>query len=295
MMEGPAWRMSVFSRVAVLQCLQGGIVYGGRFGEGSFGFRLDLSPVVRKLLLANFGVWFIQLLFFWMGSSWFEDLFALDPERALPWRPWQIVSYMFLHSAPAPGRGWTPMHILINMLILALIGGPVERRLGSSRFLRYYLLCGVAGGLLTLLPPFQATVVGASGAVLGVLTAFGIFFPNAPVYIFFLFAVPAKVFVIFMALLNLMSAAGSARDGIAYMAHLGGMAAGYVMLRGAPLSGRLRRRWEERQHDVEVRRRDEVRRKLDDILDKMQREGKESLSQEDWNTLLEESRRRRNN
>ncbi|UCE02399.1 MAG: rhomboid family intramembrane serine protease [Candidatus Latescibacterota bacterium] len=279
--------MSVFSRVAVRQRLRGGIVHGGRFGEGSFGFRLEVTPVVLKLLIANGAVWVLQYVFRTAGSTLLEDLFALNPDNVLPWRPWQLVTYMFLHG---PGL-W---HIGFNMLVLWMFGGPVERRLGPQRFLRYYLICGIAGAVLQLLPPFRAPTVGASGAVLGVLTAFGIFYPNAPIYVLFIFPVPAKIIVIFLALVNLMSAAGASQDGIAYMAHLGGMAAGYVMLRGVPFSSRLRRRWEERQHDVEARRREEVRRKLDDILDKMQREGKESLSQEDWNTLLDESRRRRN-
>ncbi|MFQ5600552.1 MAG: rhomboid family intramembrane serine protease [Candidatus Krumholzibacteriia bacterium] len=268
----------------------------GRFGApgGSFGFSLDLTPVVRKLLIANFAVWVLQLFFSWAGSPLLHNLFALHPDSVLPWRPWQIVTYMFLHDAPLPGhRGFSPFHLLFNMLMLALMGGPVERRLGSQRFLRYYLLCGVTGAVLTLLPPFRATTLGASAAVLGVLTAFAVFFPNVPIYIFFLFPVPARVVVLFLALMNLMSAAGAQQGGIAYMAHVGGMAAGYVMLRGVPFGGDLRRRWEAQRAEQRSRRRAEVRRRMDQILDKMQREGKESLSQEDWNTLLEESKRLR--
>lgn len=281
-------RVSVFSRVVPQsRAARRWVLYRGQYGGGSFGFRLEVTPIVLRLLIANGAVWFLQWVFHTGGSSFVENAFALDPDTVLPWRPWQLVTYMFLHG---PGF-W---HIGFNMLILWMFGGPVERQLGAKRFLRYYLICGIAGGVLQLLPPFRATTVGASGAVLGVLTAFGVLFPNAPIHVLFLFPVPAKVVVIFLALMNLMSAAGSSRDGIAYMAHVGGMAAGYIMLRGMPFTERLRRRWDERQHDLRSQRREDVRRKLDDILEKMHREGKESLSQDDWNTLLDESRRRRN-
>jgi hypothetical protein len=98
--------------------------------------------------------------------------------------------------------------------------------------------------------------------------------------------------VIALAFVNLMAAAGAVQDGIAYMAHLGGMAAGYVMLRGVPFTSSLRRRWQNRRRSVDLRRRQEMRQQLDAILDKMHQEGKESLSREEWNILLDASRRR---
>lgn len=254
---------------------------------------MQYHPVLFRLIVANAAVWVVQIVFGLVGSTWFEDLFALDPDRALPWRPWQLFTYMFLHSAPGPGHGWTFMHILVNMFMLAMVGGPVERSLGSRRFWRYYALCGLAGGILTMIPPFRALTVGASGAVLGVLVAFGLLFPDAPMFVFFFFPpVPAKYVVLFLALVNLLSAATAMHDGIAYMAHVGGMAAGYCMLRGVPFSGRLRSRWDARRRAAQARRREEVRDKLDAILDKMHEQGKESLSREEWNILLEASRRR---
>lgn len=256
------------------------------------GFGLDITPIVRKLLIANFAVWGVQVVFGLAHSSLFEDLFALTPQQVLPWRPWQVVTYMFLHSAPSQGGGFNPLHILLNMLMLLMFGGAVERRLGSPRFLRYYLVCGIAGGVISLLPPFRdATTVGASGAVLGVLTAFGLLFPDVPVLLFF-FPVPAKVLVIFLALLNLFSAFGTQR-GISFIAHLGGMGAGYVMLRGLPFTERLSRRWRERSREQKIRQRAHLRQRMDEILEKMHREGKDSLSREDWRTLLEESKRSR--
>jgi membrane associated rhomboid family serine protease len=262
-----------------------------RFGSGSFSFGLDFTPTVRALLVANFATWFVQLGFAFAHSTWFEDLFALHPDQVLPWRAWQLVTYMFLHSAPTPGGGFNPLHILLNMLMLVMFGGAVERQMGPRRFLRYYLLCGMAGGLLTLLPWFRAVTLGASGAVLGVLTAFGLFFPDTPVLLFF-FPVPAKVMVIFLALLNLFSAAG-AQGGISYIAHLGGMAAGFLMIRGAPFGGRLAHTWRSRTAARDAAQSTALKQRMDDVLDKMNREGRESLTQDDWRTLLEESRRLR--
>jgi membrane associated rhomboid family serine protease len=264
-----------------------------RFGHSSFSFGFEFTPVVVRLLIVNFGVWLLQLAFGLAGSRFLMDLFALDPERTLPWRPWQIVTYMFLHSAPYAGTGWSPMHILLNMLMLAMVGGATERALGPRRFLRLYLVAGMVGGILTLLPPFRAVTVGASGAVLGVMTAWALLYPNATVLLFFVLPVPAIVVVIFLALFNLMSAAGSTGGGVSYIAHLGGMAAAFVMLRGQPWWRRLSGRWEDRARQRNVQRRAELRQRMDDILEKMHREGKESLTREDWRTLLEESKRMR--
>jgi membrane associated rhomboid family serine protease len=230
----------------------------GRFGApGSFGFSLDLTPTVRRLLIANFAVWILQLIFRQSGSVFFENMFALNPATVLPWRPWQIVTYMFLHG---PGA---------------------------------WLLCGVAGGLLQLMPPFRAPTVGASGAVLGVLTAFAVFYPDARMLLFFFIPVSARVVVIFYAVLSLMSAASSSGDGIAHMAHLGGIAAGYFMLRGVPFVGRFRRDWGVHRDAQRRREREELRDKLDEVLDKMNRVGEDGLTQDDWNTLLDASRKRR--
>ena len=259
-----------------------------RLGGASFG--IDLTPVVRNLIITNFAVWVVQLIFGFARSPWFDDWFALDPDRVLR-RPWQLLTYMFMHSAPSHGGGFNPLHILLNMLMLLMFGGAVERALGSRRFLRYYLICGLAGGLLTLVPPFRATTVGASGAVLGVLTAFGVLFPDVPVLLFF-FPVPARIMVIFLALLNLFSAMGT-RSGVSFIAHIGGMAAGFLMLRGGRWTSRWSRAWQ-RRSDARLRRsRAALGERRDAILDKMSREGRESLSREEWRTLLEESKRMR--
>jgi len=111
--------------------------------------------------------------------------------------------------------------------------------------------------------------------------------------LFFIIPVSARVVVIFYAVLSLMSAASATGDGIAHMAHLGGMAAGYFMLRGVPFVGRFRQGWNVRRASTRRREREDMRVKLDEVLDKMNRVGEQGLTQEDWNTLLDASRKRR--
>ena len=132
---------------------------------------------------------------------------------------------------------------------------------------------------------------GALTAVLGVLTAFGLLYPNMPLYILFLFAVPAKYVVIALAIMQLLSAMSSGGDGVSYIAHIGGMATAYLLLRGVPFVARLRRNREAQQQEERSQRIARGRRSINEILDKYNAEGKESLTQEEWNTLLEESRR----
>jgi membrane protein involved in colicin uptake len=116
-------------------------------------------------------------------------------------------------------------------------------------------------------------------------------FPDVPVLLFF-FPVPAKIMVLFLALLNLFSAMGT-RSGVSFIAHIGGMAAGFVMLRSGRWTQRWSRAWKQRSDDRWRQQRAALSQRRDEILDKMSREGRESLSREEWRTLLEESKRMR--
>ena len=153
-------------------------------------------------------------------------------------RIWQPVTYMFLHG--------TIGHILFNMLALWMFGTELERLWGTRFFLRYYFATGIAAAITTILvslTPFDVTsrmyysvTIGASGAIYGLLLAYGLTFPNRPIYIYFLFPIPAKYFVMIMGFIALLSAAGDSGGGIAHITHLGGLVAGYLLLRGRSLS-----------------------------------------------------------
>ena len=136
---------------------------------------------------------------------------------------WQIVTYMFLH-----GSLW---HLILNMFIIWMFGTPLESVWGSNRFLNYYFVCGLGGALLSFLFSFNTTVIGASGAGYGILLAYAILFPYSEIYVWGLFPVRARTLVIFMVIIEFASGI-SGGDGIAHFAHLGGMAAGFIYLKG---------------------------------------------------------------
>jgi len=138
---------------------------------------------------------------------------------------WQVVTYMFVH-----GGTW---HILFNMLALFLFGSPLERRLGSSEFLLYYFVSGVGAGLATLAVNWYTglaavPVVGASGAIYGLLLAYATLYPEARLFIFGLFPLRAPIAVLLFAGIALLSTFTATRSGVAHLTHLAGLVFGYL-------------------------------------------------------------------
>ncbi len=205
------------------------------FGPG------PLSPAIKALIVVNVAV-FLLMWFMPTGlkNAVLEFLGLLPVSIFQNFRLWQPVTYMFLHDTTAIG------HILFNMLALWMFGTELERMWGTNAFLRYYFATGIAAALTTIvvsLAPFASTArmfdsvtIGASGAIYGLLLAYGLTFPNRPIYIYFIFAIPAKYFVMIMGAIALLSSMGGGGSGIAHITHLGGLVAGYVMLRGRHLS-----------------------------------------------------------
>ena len=147
---------------------------------------------------------------------------------------WQLVTYMFLHGGI--------FHILFNMLALWMFGVELERMWGSRAFTKFYFVSGVGAALTTLILSFvplafadqlyYSLTIGASGAVYGVLLAYALYFPNRPIYIYFVFPIPARYFVMIMGAISLLSSMNGPGGGIAHTTHLGGLAAGYLYLKG---------------------------------------------------------------
>ncbi len=158
-------------------------------------------------------------------SAWFELHFALMPQGSEFFYPyWQLISYQFMHGGLS--------HIFFNMFALWMFGSELEQIWGTNRFLVYYLLCGIGGGVLHLAIGSDAPTVGASGAIMGVLVAFGMTFPDRPVMMFPIFIpIPAKVFVAIYALIDLVAGFGSSSDNIAHFAHLGGAIMGFLLIK----------------------------------------------------------------
>ena len=265
------------------------------------GFRL--TPWVKRLLIANTVVFVLTLL---VGSGFVFEWFGFHPSRILT-RPWGALTYMFLH-----GGFW---HLFVNMLVLFFFGPPLEARWGSREFIKFYLICGLGGVALSFLF-MPASVIGASAAVYGVMLAFAMTWPEAPIYIWGIFPVKAKWLVAFLFVVSLFSAVGDAGGGVAHFAHLGGLITGFLYLKS---DWRSSERLERLQEVAKVRRLaivprddgdeageegagkgwggrdDELLDEVDRILDKISAQGMSSLTEEELRTLDEVSRRRRSN
>ena len=138
--------------------------------------------------------------------------------------PWQLVTYGFLHGDLG--------HLFFNMFALWMFGVQIENMWGSRRFALYYFVCVIGAALIQLLVMWGAPIptLGASGGVFGILLAFGMLFPNQPIYIYFLFPVKAKYLVIGYGVLELWAAVTGTQAGVANFAHLGGMLFGLVLI-----------------------------------------------------------------
>ena len=205
------------------------------FGPG------PLSPASKVLIAINVAVFLVMWVLPAGLSQALQEFLGLLPAAIFgAFRMWQPVTYMFLHDTRAFG------HILFNMLALWMFGTELERMWGTHAFLRYYFATGIAAAITTILvslmpfpstaPLFTTVTIGASGAIYGLLLAYGLTFPNRPIYIYFIFAIPAKYFVMIMGAIALLSSMGGTGGGIAHITHLGGLVAGFIMLRGHRLS-----------------------------------------------------------
>jgi membrane associated rhomboid family serine protease len=140
--------------------------------------------------------------------------------------PWQLVSYSFLHGSMG--------HLLFNMFALWMFGVQIENVWGSRRFAIFYFACVIGAGLVQMIVAYTtgslAPTIGASGGVFGILLAFGMMFPDQPIYIYFLFPIKAKWLVIGYGVLELYAGVSGAQSGVANFAHLGGMVFGFFLI-----------------------------------------------------------------
>ena len=211
-----------------------------------------IPPVIKNLVIINALVFFAQTIFENSQSFNIMNLFALHDVHSIFFKPHQIVTHLFMHGSFG--------HLFINMLSLWMFGSILENLWGSKRFLIFYMVSGLGAAFLHLavlyfemapvmaefrtLPYDQQTqflessrfvvnvpTVGASGAVFGCLAAFGYLFPNSLVYIYFLFPLKAKWFVLIYMALELWSGVqDTAGDNVAHWAHLGGGLAGFLLV-----------------------------------------------------------------
>lgn len=176
-----------------------------------------MTPWVRRLLIANVVVFLAMPAL----PGWFVNQLVLVPVL-VPLRPWTVISYQFLHAGL-----W---HLLFNMILLFFFGPRLELRLGSRHFIFFYLVSGIGGAVLSVFTP-QAAIVGASGALFGVLLGFARYWPKEKIWIWALFPVEARLLVIFMAVFSVVVVVMGQGGNIAHLAHLGGFVGGWIYLK----------------------------------------------------------------
>jgi len=213
---------------------------------------------VRTLIIICVVVFVLQKFDEISGAQSFILKFGLTPFLVIhKFYLWQLVTYIFLHGGM--------LHILFNMLGLWMFGSDLELMWGARKFTTFFFVCGIGAGLLTVLlsPTSLIPTIGASGAIYGVLLAFGMLFPDRIIY-WIIFPIRAKWFVLIMGGLAFFSSLSANGNGIANVAHLGGMIFGFLYLKGGGIVPGLQWRYEKWQ-------RQRLRRKFDVYYNEKQR------------------------
>ncbi len=278
---------------------------GSGFGGFGGGQRLQfgpgrIGPAVKWIIIINVVIFFVQQFIpltryfgFTPGSYFSEDF---------PNGFYKPLTYMFLHGGL--------MHILFNMLILWMFGTEFERMWGSRRFVRFYLLSGLGGALFSLILDFNSYVpiIGASGAIFGVMAAYWRYFPERKIYLYFVIPIKIRYAIPGILLIPMLWSFVSPGSNVAYFAHLGGAVIGFLLSRqgmashaagvssrsGATFKNWFKRRKNEKltaRFEANRRQAEDVMQRVDAILDKINAVGLENISSEERKFLEEASER----
>ncbi len=200
-----------------------------RYRRSASLFYNSFPPGVKWLIIANVAVYLVYFFGSLASGSPIFRSFELIPYAVMHGQIWQLVTYLFLHSLGSP------MHIVLNMLALWMFGAAVEQTWGTTRFLQYYFICGIGAGICVVLANLvmgdvYQPVIGASGAIYGLLLAFGMLFPEQEILLMFIFPLKAKYAVMVFGAIAFL---GSFQGGgpVSNLAHLGGMLVGYIYIR----------------------------------------------------------------
>jgi membrane associated rhomboid family serine protease len=255
----------------------------------------NIPKGLRYLLIATVVAWVVELLPT-IGALFFH-LGALVPAKAIGHLEiWRFVTYLFLHDPHSP------MHLLFNMLALWMFGVELEEMWGTKRFVTFYFLSGMLSGLFSVLS-WNSNVIGASGAILALLTVYACYFPDRTILMFFIFPLPVRIAVLIIGAISLWGAWTGA-GGIAYLTHLGGIAVGFLyykyyssvnawwLRRSAPTSPRAPTILEFRRTEGPGQSHTDEH-EVDRILEKISRQGMESLTDKERTTLLDASKKKK--
>lgn len=217
-----------------------------------------MTPVVQKLIIANVAVYLLQFVVGGggAGASIVERLFGVVPAAVVglgsgcgvpvPFAPWQVASYMFLHGGT--------MHLAFNMLILWLFGSELESHWGGRGFARFYVVCGIGAGVAATLMGLAfgsacGHTIGASGAIYGLIMAFGIVFAQRTVIFMLIFPMQARTMAWILFAMAFLATWQPQGGGVSHVAHLGGAVTGWLFLNRAWRIGELVRnlKWKVRR------------------------------------------------
>ncbi len=255
-----------------------------RSSGGTPPIRLGFSPVtpaVKWLLIINIGVFLLMALSPALGT-FLADWFTVDATSSFKaLQLWRLVSYQFLHAS-----FW---HIALNMLGVFFLGPTLERNWGSRKFITFYLGCGVAGGLFYLFLVGVgflggAKMVGASGAVLGMLAACAILFPRF-VVILIIFPLPIRTAAIILTVMYLIAIATRGGNAGGNAAHLAGMATGAIYVMWRPWLEKLKEKDHAGRWESDIARQRILEMEVDRILKKVHESGIQSLTRQEKKTL----------
>ncbi len=252
-------------------------------------YQFQLEHTVEKILAITGGIFLFQLAARYFGSP-IESLFGLIPAYVFSrLMIWQLVTYIFLHG--------DFMHLFFNMFALWIFGRELEFLWGPREFIKFYFITGIGAGIFTWITGLNSTVptIGASGAIMGLLTAYAITFPNRYLYIYGIMPVKAKYLAMFYVVIEFFMGIGYNSDGIAHFAHLGGIIIAFVYLkkqnlrinhlRLKELFKAYRTRKLKIQHEKRVRELKETKEQVDLILDKINEKGIDSLTRNEKRVL----------
>ncbi|RKX32021.1 MAG: rhomboid family intramembrane serine protease [Candidatus Zixiibacteriota bacterium] len=252
---------------------------GYRIGPGS------ISPVIKYLLITNGIVYLLKM----MSTIDLPGVFGLTPAKFYSEFPnylFQPLTYMFLHASF--------LHIFFNMFALWMFGTEIEYHWKSRPFLKFYILCGLGGALLSLIfnPGLKYPIVGASGAIYGVLVAYWFMFPDRTLYIFFMFPMKVRWAIPLFGVLNFLISGPN----VAHLAHLGGALVAFAYIKidwrwkiipSWFKSKRLKKK--EAKREKNRQKAEEIMKRVDKILDKINEVGIENISKEDRKFLEDAS------
>jgi membrane associated rhomboid family serine protease len=229
------------------------------YRQVAFSFGPPLTPMVKKLIIITSAAFLLTYIPAQIFHSPIFDLpfewLALQPDLVIHrFYVWQLVTYLFLHG------GW--FHIIFNMFALWMFGADLESLWGGKKFLVYYFITGAGAGILDVVlndifrPTIPTATIGCSGAVYGLLMAYGMLFPERLIYLYMIIPIKAKWFVVIMGAIEFVSSFGGPGTGVSHFAHLGGMLFGFLYLRGWSLPYR----WQSQYQDW---RRAQLRKKFE--------------------------------